>query len=791
MKQSALRKLIISRRCLTLWCLVSILALPMMAHADRASPAYMYEKKGVYGPAAMYYGRMLRGLHEIYMAFHWNSDPAANAAGKYSTEYVQLPMEIEQRYEKCLNQANLTPAQIKRMDYINYLWMSEMVDQEKGGQRTACPIIAVEAERHGDFTLADFARRGEARYYRVVAVPFHEKSAREFEDAGQKELAASHDQAVIDYKKRAERTDTLAQGNKVLKGVSGLRGPSLWLDTNLYPDKVNPVSFQYLPRRLFSKDGQWKGKKTEEVASILKREGLKHADENVRFSTVNILSNLGEKETVLSALNDPSTRVRLTAAEALADMRWADGWAACHGHSDARVSAIIAPLLEPAGEDIMIQTFVITELISGLNSSSADTRSFCEAAMEGITGKKMKTDEWTVWWKSLGDPQPGLVRTGSGVPPDVDETIDFGAWWQSTYQRAPNPLLKYEPPATIRWDGYLIITKPGQYRLYTRNCGEGRNSRNRVTTPGRMGFPGLYLPESSARLAIDGEIVLPNASDVVQDPSGIRLDFSEPIQLDSGLHKIHLEFEYRSKRTGYLVPEPCIRLYWSSEHFLREVIPTQHMVSLGAEELPKNGSYAWSFEEDEPGAVPTDWKAGTPAAIWQVIEDKTAPSGERVLALASHRRKSNSVRDACWTDTVSFLDGEIEVRFKAVEGEIEKGGGVIWRVQDERTYYSARTNYGPRGNNIGLYCMVNWDRVWKVYAENVFLSVGQWYTMKIVHRGDNIKVYLDGKKLLDAIHKNSPLNKPGGVGVGTKGDAVTSFDDLAVRTSRSKGKVRE
>ncbi len=53
---------------------------------------------------------------------------------------------------------------------------------------------------------------------------------------------------------------------------------------------------------------------------------------------------------------------------------------------------------------------------------------------------------------------------------------------------------------------------------------------------------------------------------------------------------------------------------------------------------------------------------------------------------------------------------------------MEKGGGLAWRVQDKKTYYSARTNYGPRGNNIGLYCMVNWGRVWKVYAENVFLS---------------------------------------------------------------------
>jgi hypothetical protein len=593
MKRSALRKSVATHRYFILWCLVSVLALTMMAHADRASenmdPAYMYEKKSMYGPAAMYYGRMLRGLNEIYMAFHWNNDPAANAAGKYSTEYVQLPMEIEDRYKKCLYQANLTQDQIKKIEYINYLWMSEMVDEEKGGQRTACPIISVEAERHGDFTLAEFARRGEARFYRFVAIPFHEKCAGEFEESGQLDLAVPHRQAVIVYQQLAERADVLARGNKLLKDIPGLLGQDRWLDVRLYPDKVNPVSFQYLPQRLYSKDGQWKGKKPEEVASILGQEGVRHADESVRFSTVNVLSNLGEEESVLSMLDDSSANVRLAVAEALVGMRWAEGWSACHGHSDAKVRALIAPLLKPAGEDVIVQTFVITELISGLNSSSTDTRSFCQAALKGITGKEMKTDEWAAWWKSLGDPQPGLIRTGPGVPPEVDKAVDFGSWWQSAYYHQPNPLLKYEPLTTIRWDGHLIVTQPGEYRFYARNCGEGKDSRNSVRTPGRTGFPGLYLPESSVRLTIDDEVVLPNPPDSVQDPSGIRLDFSEPVKLDAGLHRMYLEFEYRSKRTGFRVPEPCIRLYWSSEHFLRELVSPQHLITFKEPELRDRG----------------------------------------------------------------------------------------------------------------------------------------------------------------------------------------------------------
>ena len=582
MKPFALR---IRDRCyyLALWCLTLVLLLSLVAYADRSSenmdPAWMYEKKGVYDKAALYYHRALRGLREIYLAFHWNGDPAANAPGKYSKEYVQIPIEMEDRYKKCLSQANLETEQIKRLEYINYLWMSEMVDQEGGGQRTACAIIASEAEKHGDFTLAEFTRRGEARYYRVVATTFHEKSAGELEKAGQKKLAVLHRQAVKDYEQQAEDADVLAQGNEALKNLKELRGPSPWLETKLYPAKVNPVAFQYLPQRLFSKEGQWKGLKPQEVASILQQKGLKHADESVRFSTVNILAHLGEKEAMLSALEDSSELVRLSAAKALTSMRWADGWAACYRHPDARVSAVVSSLLQPVGKDVLERTFVITELIQGLDSPSAETSAFCQTSLERITGRKMKDDEWSEWWQSLGDARPGLVRTGPETPPEVDETIDFGAWWQSTYQHAPNPLLKHEPPATIQWDGYIIVTQPGEYRFYARNCGEGRNSRNRVNTPGRMGFPGLYLSGPAAKLMIDGQVILPHPSDTVQDPAGgVRLDFSEPINLDEGRHKLHLEFEYRSKRTGFWVPEACFRLYWSSEHFRRELVPADHLV---------------------------------------------------------------------------------------------------------------------------------------------------------------------------------------------------------------------
>ena len=219
--------------------------------------------------------------------------------------------------------------------------------------------------------------------------------------------------------------------------------------------------------------------------------------------------------------------------------------------------------------------------------------------------------------------------------------------------------------------------------------------------------------------------------------------------------------------------------------------------SLTGEEQVTDGTHTWSFEKEEPGALPAGWKAETtgqkePQATWQVIEDGSAPSGDRVLALTSHKRQSWA-RDLCWTDAVPFLEGEIEVRSKAVGGTgIERGGGVVWRVQDKTNYYGVRTNYEvgrPGPNSVGLYCTINGERVWKAYAHDVGLAVGKWHNLRVIHRGDVIQVYLDGRKLLEETHSNSPLTTPGGVGVWTKGDAVTSFDDLRVtlRDAQAEG----
>jgi len=63
-------------------------------------------------------------------------------------------------------------------------------------------------------------------------------------------------------------------------------------------------------------------------------------------------------------------------------------------------------------------------------------------------------------------------------------------------------------------------------------------------------------------------------------------------------------------------------------------------------------------------------------------------------------------------------------------------------------------------------------------------SLGQWHTVRLVAVGDQIQAWLDGKMLLE--HRDSRF-KSGRVGLWTKADSVTAFDDLTIRGVKTGG----
>ena len=204
------------------------------------------------------------------------------------------------------------------------------------------------------------------------------------------------------------------------------------------------------------------------------------------------------------------------------------------------------------------------------------------------------------------------------------------------------------------------------------------------------------------------------------------------------------------------------------------------LAQTGVETTGKTDTASWNFDDVPVGKLPAGWKIAAtnrkgPLATWQVVMDKTAPSGEHVLAMTRPNHTFGGCFNICWTDAVSFLDGEIQVRFKSVKGEEDRGGGVIWRVQDNENYYIARFN--PLEDNFRIYYVRDGAR--KTLASvKVALPVGKWHTLKIIQRGSQFEGYLNGRKLLNGA--NNLFTKSGGVGLWTKADAVTSFDNFSV-----------
>ncbi|MHB2148018.1 family 16 glycoside hydrolase [Calditrichota bacterium LG25] len=197
-------------------------------------------------------------------------------------------------------------------------------------------------------------------------------------------------------------------------------------------------------------------------------------------------------------------------------------------------------------------------------------------------------------------------------------------------------------------------------------------------------------------------------------------------------------------------------------------------------QTPSGRTILFHFDDLKTGSIPQGWKVEATnqrgaLATWQVVEDSTAPSGNQVLALTSVNHSFGGTFNLCWTDRLTFLNGTISVYFKANSGIEDQGGGVIWRAKDRDNYYISR--YNPLENNFRIYYVKDGARRMLASAR-IHLPARQWQQLKIVMQGERITGYLNGKKLLEV--KDATFTDAGGVGLWTKADAATAFDDFKV-----------
>jgi hypothetical protein len=122
-----------------------------------------------------------------------------------------------------------------------------------------------------------------------------------------------------------------------------------------------------------------------------------------------------------------------------------------------------------------------------------------------------------------------------------------------------------------------------------------------------------------------------------------------------------------------------------------------------------------------------------------------------------------------------FADVDLTVRFRPVSGKEDASGGVIFRAKDAKNYYIVRAN--ALEDNFRLYTMKGGSRHELASAKVEAPKLGEWHTMRIIAKGSSIQAYLNGK--LQLSHEDKTYAE-GYVGLWTKADSVTEFDDLEV-----------
>jgi hypothetical protein len=189
------------------------------------------------------------------------------------------------------------------------------------------------------------------------------------------------------------------------------------------------------------------------------------------------------------------------------------------------------------------------------------------------------------------------------------------------------------------------------------------------------------------------------------------------------------------------------------------------------------------FAKVDLGKVPAGWKADKTGkgegSTWQVVADDTAPS-KTGFVLAQTAESPASLFNLCVIDDTKLKDVELIVDFKAVKGKNDQGGGIVWRYQDANNYYIARMN--PLEDNFRVYKVVDGKRSPEFQNAEVKIPAGEWHTLKVKQVGDRIECFLDGKKYLDV--KDDAITMAGKVGLWTKADAQTYFDDFRISTPR-------
>jgi hypothetical protein len=195
--------------------------------------------------------------------------------------------------------------------------------------------------------------------------------------------------------------------------------------------------------------------------------------------------------------------------------------------------------------------------------------------------------------------------------------------------------------------------------------------------------------------------------------------------------------------------------------------PTPYDFTDGGPAVPatKGQTMKLDFETAQPNGLPGDF--AHVLGNWRVEQEP----GVRFLAQVGEYGDPDFPR--LLVRGTTFTNVHVKVRCAMRAGDTDRACGILWRAKDSDNYYVARAN--ALEDNVNLYKVVNNDRV-QFAGAGLGVSSSEWHTLEIFHEGSHIRLLWDMKEVAAADDSSFPAG--GKVGVWTKADSVTAFDDF-------------
>lgn len=155
---------------------------------------------------------------------------------------------------------------------------------------------------------------------------------------------------------------------------------------------------------------------------------------------------------------------------------------------------------------------------------------------------------------------------------------------------------------------------------------------------------------------------------------------------------------------------------------------------------------------------------------WRVEKDAGAPSAPNVLRQVGSYGVSDFPR--VMVKGLDFADLTLSVRCRLESGKADQACGLLFRAKGSDDYCVTRAN--ALEDNVRLYEVVSGQRAQLASAE-LEVTSGVWHTLEVRARGTSLSVRWDGREVISATDSTFERGK---IGLWTKADSVTAFDDL-------------